>query len=77
MAIFIETEEQLSNPIRQYHLHSVPEDLKKDPSKVLSVSVDGHELAHIIRNFPNVHTRNGRRVVKFYGEEAKFIIGNW
>lgn len=59
---------------RQYMHHigskftTVPADL------VQSVQADGHELDQIHSwGFPN----NGERVQHFYGDMAKYIVGNW
>ena len=46
------------------------------PHTVSEVQADGNELERIrmyCKNLP----MTGKRVVKFYGDDAKFIAGNW
>jgi len=44
----------------------------------LSVQADGDELAHILEGlrFLNI-PRTTKRVQRWYGDHARFILGNW
>ena len=52
-----------------------------NPLKVLVVQADGHELERCLSllNMKNPTREDGKvlRVVMFYGDQAKFIVGNW
>jgi hypothetical protein len=48
---------------------------KIDPNTLDYIQADGHELNHIIANFPNLPFAR-RDVVKFTGEFARFIYVN-
>ncbi len=43
---------------------------------VVEVQADGDELEHIRREFRNLPGRSAR-VVRYYGDHAKFIAGNF
>ncbi len=47
-----------------------------DVPKVTEVQADGHELEYIYENFTDLpHLSNGR-VVRWFGDHARFIAGN-
>ena len=41
------------------------------------VQLDGHELEYVREQMLNVRMHKQKRVVKFYGDDAKFIAANW
>ena len=43
---------------------------------VESVQADGDELEYIMKNFAGIPTCVNNRVVSWYGDHAKFIVGN-
>lgn len=45
-------------------------------SGVAAVVADGDELEYIIKNFAGIPTCVHNRVVSWYGDHAKFIVGN-
>jgi hypothetical protein len=45
-------------------------------SDVAEVGADGHELEYITAKFVNLPVRSGKRLVTWYGDMAKFIVGN-
>ena len=70
---------------RQWYVgHKFVEDL--NITNVVSVQADGHELEHILSNSTGLpvakdyikdgNTRMKRRVQTWYGDHAKFIVGN-
>jgi hypothetical protein len=47
-----------------------------DVNEVTKVSADGHELEYITAKFVNLPVRSDKRLVTWYGDMAKFIVGN-
>ncbi len=45
-------------------------------SIVIEMQADGDELDHIRNLYSNIPFRDGKRAVRWYGEMAKFIVGN-
>ena len=43
---------------------------------VVEVQADCDELESLYARYPHLN-RTGARVVRFFGDEAKFIVGNW
>ena len=43
---------------------------------VIEAQADGHELAAIYHQFPNIPKSKGSRVVNWFGDHAKFIAAN-
>ncbi len=43
---------------------------------VTEVQADGDELGHIEYNFPTMPRARGKRVVRWFGTDAKFIAAN-
>jgi hypothetical protein len=57
--------------------HHVGEPLYKGSlSQVIEVQADGDELLHITQRFTNLPMTNGR-VVRWFGDHARFIVANW
>lgn len=50
--------------------------LKRAIRDVLEVQADGDELMHILKNFSGIPQHNTRRVVRWFGDDARFIVGN-
>ena len=53
-----------------------------NPLDVLVVQADGHELERCLtllgmKSYPAREDGKPLRVIKFYGDQAKFIVGNW
>jgi hypothetical protein len=48
----------------------------EDASINITLQADGDELEYIKRKFNNISTVNGAHVVRWYGDHARFIIGN-
>ena len=59
------------------HVGQINDNMRNSVSNIISIQADGDELNHIHQNFSNIPFRKDKRVVKFYGETAKFIMGNW
>jgi hypothetical protein len=47
-----------------------------DVEQISSVQLDGHELNHVHSKFSDLPKSNGR-IVKYFGDHAKFIFANW
>lgn len=47
-----------------------------DVDDVRYVLADGHELEFIKKEFVNITYSDSMRIVKFYGDQAKSIVGN-
>ena len=45
-------------------------------NNVIQCCVDGHELEFIKNNFTNIVIPKHQKVVRFFGETAKMIVGN-
>ena len=45
-------------------------------SEVKEIQANGDELEHILSKNNNIPT-SSKRVVRWYGDHAKFIVGNW
>ena len=43
---------------------------------IAHVQADGDELEFVNTSFTNLRTRQNKRVVRFYGDDAKTIAGN-
>ena len=48
----------------------------EDVILVVEVQADGDELAYIKRNFENLPMRVNKPEVTWYGDDARFIVGN-
>lgn len=48
----------------------------KDAADVVEVQLDGHELGRAEELFSNLPIARGR-VVRYFGDHAKFIVANW
>lgn len=66
---------KLTNKQTQHHLESVPR--SGSPQEIIEVQADGDELDALYEKFPYLYGRTTKRVVRFFGPEAQFIIGNW
>ena len=62
-------------PDLEWHVGKSTDNARQIAEHVTEVQADGHELEHIRDNFMNLPTAN-RRVVRWHGEMAKFIVGN-
>lgn len=72
MALYITFED---NSGTNWHIgEKNPVDYKK-VNEIREIQADGHELEHIHGNFSNIPVAN-KRVVRYFGDIAKFIIGN-
>lgn len=76
MALYI----TYTNRDREYHVQDFTDNVKRNNIRgtaigVESVQADGHELEYIQNRFTNLPTVNNR-VVRWYGDYAKFIVGN-
>lgn len=65
---------------RCYHIEDFSDWKKRDAIRgtaigVESVQADGHELEYIEKQFTNLPKAN-IRVVNWFGDHAKFIVGN-
>lgn len=58
------------------HIVHVGENMTIPADNIVEVQVDGDELSHVESKFSNLPKSTGR-VVKYYGDHAKFIVGNW
>lgn len=45
-------------------------------AEIYQVQADGHELAHIVQNMPNVPYARHKRVNRWFGDMAQFIAAN-
>lgn len=64
----------ISTVSQEYSIHVGSFDHGIPVENVVSVQADGHELDQIVAwGFPNT----GARVQRYYGDQAKFIVGNW
>ena len=77
MAMFIA--HTCSNLTEQVHVQG---NVHAKPMDVLVVQADGHELERCLsllgmKSYPCREDGKPLRVVKFYGDQAKFIVGNW
>ena len=65
-----------NRPQKVWHVgrHS-PIQLPEQVDYVTSVQADGGELEYVRQRFPNIHN-TGAFVIRWYGDEAKFIVGN-
>lgn len=61
--------------IAGYHTWYLNEVLDVEPDTVTSIQVDGNELNVILRHFTNIPMVDSP-IVRWYGDDAKFIIGN-
>ena len=66
------------------HVYDSPQYVQQFRDKVISVQADCDELEYIYmrRLYPHPHPLQNAlgaemRVVTFYGDTAKFIVGNW
>lgn len=60
-----------------WHVGGKPLDNTADPDKTIMVQADGHELEAICNQFTGLPKGGVRqRVVKWYGDMAKFIVAN-
>jgi len=53
---------------------SIPYNLAE---QTLQVQADGDELMFINARMPGLPQRIGRSVQRWFGDDAKFIVGNW
>ncbi len=56
-----------------YNGHTMPKHLTE---WVIEVQADCDELDSLYARYPHLNRTSGR-VVRFFGAEAKFIVGNW
>lgn len=56
--------------------HVGEEKPKAEAQFVTSVQADGDELHHILMEFQNLPQSTHKKVVSWYGDHAKFIVGN-
>jgi hypothetical protein len=64
-------------PILEFHIPFAPAKIPKLENEEISfIQADGHELDFILANFTNLPYPKGRRVVRWYGETARFIYQN-
>lgn len=47
-----------------------------EPSDIVEIQADGHELEHILTNIKGIRTAPNKRVVRWFGDEARFILAN-
>lgn len=59
---------------RQFHIGASFD--HKEAADVVEVQLDGDELQRAEDNFPNL-PKARTRVVRYFGDHAKFIIANW
>lgn len=50
--------------------------LMSESIEILSAQADGHELEHIWQHTTGLPDAKGNRVVKWFGDHAKFIVAN-
>lgn len=62
-------------------VHVQPGRITTSPDFVTEVQADGHELVRCVSllgiKAPCREDGKALRVVTFYGDQAKFIVGNW
>lgn len=78
MAMFIASTGNVNDLSEQVHVQG---HAYANPREVLVVQADGHELERCLSllgmKAPTREDGKPLRVVKFYGDQAKFIVGNW
>ena len=56
----------------------IPESVTRDIQNVVEVQADGDEKSFIygvFDNFPRI--MESHRIVRYFGDQARFIVGNW
>ena len=64
---------------KEFHVgDKIPRLFTKDLiSLVEEVQADGDELQYILESFNNLPKAGFRRVQRWFGDNAKFIVANW
>ena len=47
-----------------------------EPGKLVYIQADGDELSYILDKFHSIRWTRDTKVIRWYGEDARFILGN-
>ena len=76
MALYVTMKGQAPGRYHTWHIGSLPHpDISGNEESVEDVQADGDELDRIKKHFTNLPMTTAR-VVRWYGDDAKFIAGN-
>ena len=64
----------LDGKVKEFHLGRTF--TREEVDYTSELQLDGHELEHVQTKMSNLPQATGR-VVNYYGDHAKFILGNW
>jgi hypothetical protein len=64
-----------SGRVLQWHTGENFAGIRTLSNEISNVQADGDELEHIKRNFSNIPMTN-KPVIKWFGDDAKFIVAN-